>query len=204
MALNLQTILSRCTCKTGCRLWPGARTAAGIPQASDGAKRRGLNLRREVYTLAVGPIPEGHEVVMDCEVPTCLEPGHMLAMTKSERMRRLGKAGRLSTPAFVAARAKAAQDRSDFSMEKAAEMRAKRQAGAKLEALAAEFGLSVDMASRICRGEAWKTDQPAPQIKVTRLPGCPSRSRFEPPPWFRGEFSREWQELRALPTQAQA
>jgi hypothetical protein len=42
-------------------------------------------------------------------------------------------------------------------------------------------------------------DQPAiipPSVKVQRLPGCPVRTRFEPPAWFRGEWLAEWRELR--------
>lgn len=36
-----------------------------------------------------------------------------------------------------------------------------------------------------------------PGLKVKRIPGCPERSRFEPPPNFTGEFTREWQAKRS-------
>lgn len=40
-------------------------------------------------------------------------------------------------------------------------------------------------------------------VRVQRLPGCPTHSRFEPPTWFKGDFQREWEERRAS-SQAQA
>lgn len=41
-------------------------------------------------------------------------------------------------------------------------------------------------------------DMPAivpPHVKVQRLPGCPTRARFEPPKSFRGEFVKEFEQL---------
>ncbi len=42
-------------------------------------------------------------------------------------------------------------------------------------------------------------DQPAivpKDLQVQKLPGCPERSRFTPPPWFKGEFTKEFEMLR--------
>jgi hypothetical protein len=45
----------------------------------------------------------------------------------------------------------------------------------------------------------WADQEPVipPGVKVQRVPGCPARTRFEPPAWFRGEWLAEWRELRA-------
>lgn len=206
MTLSLQNIMGRCARRGECRVWPGCCNNSGMPQASDGAKRRGIHLRREVYRLAVGPIPDKHEVIMTCEVAACLQPKHMLAVTKAERMARLARAGRISTPRFVAARTKVAREQSDFTFEKAQALRqrAKDRKRGDMKRLAAEFGISPSMASRIVRGQSWKDLQPAaPEVKVQRLPGCSIRSKFEPPQWFRGELSREWDAMRAANSEVQ-
>jgi hypothetical protein len=202
MALTLESILARCKRQAECRLWTGCcNKLSNLPQISDGAKKRGRSARRLVYELAIGPVPAGCEVILECNVPQCLEPTHMRAMTKRERMQRLGLAGGLSTPTFVAARARVAQERSDFTMEKAEALRARRKAGATLAEVAVEFSTSVAMASKIDLGKSWDPAKHDVQpVKVTRLPGCPTRSRFESPPWFRGEFTNEWRELRASST----
>jgi hypothetical protein len=51
------------------------------------------------------------------------------------------------------------------------------------------------------------SDQPAivpAGVKKQVLPGCPARTRFEPPPFFKGDFQREWQELRSSGSAASA
>jgi hypothetical protein len=47
------------------------------------------------------------------------------------------------------------------------------------------------------KADAWK-DAPVvipPTVKVQKLPGYKPRT-FAPPPWFKGEFQREWAEKR--------
>lgn len=203
--LTLSKIHCRCMRSAECLIWTGACNASDLPEASDGAKRRGISLRREVYRLAVGEVPAGMEVIPTCNVAKCLQPKHIEAVTRKERMRRLSEAGRVSTPAFVAARTASSRAKSSFSLEKAAELRAraKTMKRGQLQALADEFGISRCMASKIICGKAWMPPPaPAPEVKPQRLPGCATRSRFEPPPWFKGEFSREWEYLRARPANA--
>lgn len=199
MSLTLNRIFGRCKRIGECRIWPLCCNSSGQPQASDGASRRGIPLRREVYRLAVDEIQAGHEIMMTCGVSACLEPRHMLAVTRKERMQRAAQAGKVSTPAFVLARTKTAREASAFSLERAEEFR-KRAANRKrgdLKKLAAEFGISIGMASKIVLGKAWNKPPEPESVKVQRVPGCAARTRFEPPPWFKGEFSREWQHLRA-------
>lgn len=66
----------------GCRLWTGYRDRAGY-----GRTHRGL-AHREIYTLAVGPIPVGLTIDHLCMRPGCVNPEHLEAVTQRENISR--------------------------------------------------------------------------------------------------------------------
>jgi hypothetical protein len=62
----------------GCWLWTGGVQSAGYGMA------RGTTAHRVAYTLAVGPIPEGHHLHHECQVRLCVNPAHLRPITQCE------------------------------------------------------------------------------------------------------------------------
>lgn len=78
----------------GCWLWTGTRTntnqtnqRAGLNKNIDGT-RYAYVAPRYAYTLYIGPIPEGLEIDHLCQVPLCVNPTHLEAVTPHENKRR--------------------------------------------------------------------------------------------------------------------
>jgi hypothetical protein len=67
---------------TGCWLWTGATGSDGYGHMlADG---RIVGAHRIAYELYVGAIPRGAEVHHACEVPLCVNPAHLIAVTRTE------------------------------------------------------------------------------------------------------------------------
>jgi hypothetical protein len=71
---------------TGCWLWTASVKANGYAQFNDGAHNH--NAHRLVYSLLVGPIPDGLELDHLCHVRHCVNPGHLEPVTHAENVRR--------------------------------------------------------------------------------------------------------------------
>jgi HNH endonuclease len=69
-----------------CWLWTGHRDRKGYGRflLHKGSSDRA---HRVAYELAVGPIPEGHELHHTCGEPGCVNPGHLETITPSEHAR---------------------------------------------------------------------------------------------------------------------
>lgn len=71
----------------GCWLWQGSiRNGYGLTWW-DG---RVMNAHRAVYSIMVGPVPEGLELDHLCEVKNCVCPAHLEPVTHAENVRRAG------------------------------------------------------------------------------------------------------------------
>lgn len=71
----------------GCWSWPGRRSTDGYGEVSTAEgwdTSRSIGVHRYMYTLLVGPIPEGHYVHHRCENPPCWHPLHLQALTPKE------------------------------------------------------------------------------------------------------------------------
>lgn len=72
--------------KTDCVLWGGTKISArgyGVIYLG----RRYYYMHRVFYMLYNGPIPKGHVVHHTCETPGCVNPRHLVAVSKSEHAR---------------------------------------------------------------------------------------------------------------------
>ena len=77
----------------GCWIWLAAKDPAGYPRFHV-TRVRGQgyaeHAHRWSYEHFVGPIPEGHEVHHVCEMPACVNPDHLQALTRREHALMVG------------------------------------------------------------------------------------------------------------------
>ena len=70
---------------SGCWLWVGARTAISYGCLRVGSKHTGsrvsVTAHRISYEIHRGPIPAGLQIDHLCRVPSCVNPGHLEAVT---------------------------------------------------------------------------------------------------------------------------
>ncbi|ALC12519.1 HNH endonuclease signature motif containing protein [Sphingopyxis sp. 113P3] len=82
---------------SGCWLWLGAANEQGRGSFRYGMageqKRTGLASRIS-YEMAIGPIPDGMQVLHRCDVPLCVNPDHLFLGTVTDNMRDMVAKGR--------------------------------------------------------------------------------------------------------------
>jgi hypothetical protein len=83
MALRLECL--SVDAPNGCRLWTGNCVPSGYPLVGKGGHGNGnMYAHRAAYELAKGPIPKGHEMHHTCGNVRCINPDHLVAVTKVE------------------------------------------------------------------------------------------------------------------------
>lgn len=117
----------------GCRLWLGATDRCGYGVVAIGPHRH--KAHRVAWALENGPIPDGLSVLHRCDVPACVEPGHLFLGTAADNARDMGAKGR--APATVAARRREALELEERA--RAAVAAANEAAWAQLRERAAEL-----------------------------------------------------------------
>lgn len=74
------------TVSDNCWNWTGARTQKGYGQIYISGKSRYAHIVS--YNLHYGKVPDGLEIDHLCENPSCVNPGHLEAVSHSENIRR--------------------------------------------------------------------------------------------------------------------
>lgn len=147
----------------GCMVWQRACNGDGAPVASvDGQRAR--SVRRWLYAQLVGPVGSHKRVMTTCCTPACVAPGHLVALLPRQINAHLSAAGRFATPARRAANLRAGRATAIHSPEVAARARALRAQGLTLSQISKATGMSISIASRVCRGEAWRTEIPGATV----------------------------------------
>jgi HNH endonuclease len=133
-----------------CWLWTAALSPKGYGTFRVGPRQR--RAHRVSYELFVGPIPDGAVVMHSCDVPRCVRPDHLTAGSQLENQQDMtakgrGRTGdrngwRLNSPKLTMALAD--EIRGVYAL-----------GGVRQRELAAEYGISQTMVSKIIRAERW-------------------------------------------------
>ncbi len=122
-----------------CILWTGAVWPHGYGAAWDAERKRTTTAHRRAYEQAYGPIPPGHDVHHVCETKLCINPEHLVALTRARHMR--------------------GDRRSRLTAEQVADMRRLRdERGLSYRALGRLFGIPHQHAWAICTGRKWREE----------------------------------------------
>lgn len=148
--LTLQFFLARTVTEGRCRIWTGASVDGKYPKIE--VKGKTLNVRREVYKLAGGELPDRLQIGARCGCPLCIEPKCLVA-----RSRRTAMKHAVFTAGGKAAKAAAVRRRAVITMEAA---RAIRVSNDTNDVLGARYGIAVQQVRRIRSGRAWPEPNP--------------------------------------------
>ena len=154
--ISLQTRFWKFVDKTeGCWLWTGATTDFGHGLINSGGKHgKAIRAHRVSWELHFGAIPDGLLVCHHCDVPACVRPDHLFLGTKLHNnadCARKGRYDRVKRPKG---------SRHGMSKLTDDEVRQIRQlyldAKPTLQALAGQFGVSLQQIFRIVHRRAWQ------------------------------------------------
>lgn len=138
-----------------CWLWLGARIgdcgrsqygAFSMPRVPVRGRKVSIPryAHRVAWELTHGPIPEGLNVCHRCDVPLCVNPGHLFVGTQLDNMRDAKRKGRLHVQR---------RGRQVLNDSQIAEIVALRQSGVTLLAIADRYGVSKGFVSMVARGK---------------------------------------------------
>ena len=126
-----------------CWLWQGKRNSQGYGCLTIGGNQ--LHATRLLWTLTIGPIPDGFYVCHRCDNPPCCNLSHLFLGTQADNVSDAQRKGRLSR----------GTDRWNAKLTER-QVRQIRAATGTATAIAARFGVSRRLIRRIKRGELWR------------------------------------------------
>lgn len=127
--------------ESGCWLWLGKVRPDGY-----GSHRNGL-AHRLSYESANGPIPAGMLICHKCDTKTCINPAHLFAGTYADNHDDMRRKRRQAVGE--------SHGMAKLTREQAEVVRSRALAGENQRAIAADFGITQVMVSRIKLGKAW-------------------------------------------------
>lgn len=175
-----------------CRIWQRSCNNAGVPQLMVGRTCRSVrSWMAELHGMSDQLAATGRRMISLCGNDRCIRWEHLGAADPRSIARRDILTGR----------------KRDLTREQHARMVTNRRArGTKLtpqqareiflsretqSALAARYGVDERMVYGIKRGELWR--EASTEVPVTHCPsGTDARFRFDPPPGWVGEITRDW------------
>lgn len=147
-AYFVHKVKARCIEDGDCQIWPGAVSRNVLPQVYFKGGTR--YVRKVLWELYFGPVPQGHGVVTNCTSKRCVEVTHLATMTRKASLKLAAKKGQAGLPARIAKmvstlRSKSIYDESVIQIVLAADT---------VKEAARLTGMSKSHASGIRRGES--------------------------------------------------
>jgi len=134
----------------GCRLWSGYKNSAGYGWLRWGGQRR-RRAHRLALELKLGrALGLGMESCHSCDVPGCIEPGHLFEGTQADNINDAHRKGRLFLPPALHG------ERNASAKLNATSARAIRRDARRQVDIAAAYGVSQTTVSQIKRGQTWR------------------------------------------------
>lgn len=140
-----------------CWRWTGALNMNGYghirlePQGQEIRGRR-VGAHRAAWLIFHGALPSGMEVMHTCDHPACVNPGHLRLGTHAENMADMLAKGRDGHGVLSGE----SNPRARLTSAEVARIRAIYAAGGvRQKDVAAQFGITQAMVSRIVRGASW-------------------------------------------------
>jgi hypothetical protein len=147
---SLAQRLAHCTAQpdeNGCTLWTGYKQASGY-----GAirwDRKMIYVHRAAWELANGPIPTGLHVCHRCDVPPCVNVGHLFLGTNADNIADRVAKNRSNLPCLKG------EEHANAKLTEAA-VRAIRASTRLQREEAAIYGVDKTLIGKIRRREVWK------------------------------------------------
>jgi hypothetical protein len=143
--LTLAMIQARTVEEGNCLIWT-AYSSDGVPKIDLNGKT--LSVRREIYKLVHGEIPDRLQVGVKCKTPCCVHPDCLVARSRSRAMKEANY-----TVAGNIARTLAKRARSNITMDIAREIRSSTEPATMLEQ---RLGLFAGCVRRIRGNRSWQ------------------------------------------------
>ncbi len=128
---------------------PGCWIFTGVENSKGYGRYSGWLTHRASYSVNVGPIPPGLQVLHKCDVPACVRPDHLFVGTHQENMADRNRKGRQARGLRMGChtmpeRRPLGEDsaRARLTWEQVQEIRRRRAAGEGVRALAREYGVN--------------------------------------------------------------
>lgn len=133
--------------ETGCRVWDG-RINKENGYGRIGFMHKQWRAHRLMYTLMLGPIPRGMDLMHACDNPRCINPNHLSPGTHSQNIADAYERGRKSVAQG------SFHPNAAFTQEEAQRIANSLK---PVSELATEFGVSKSAIYRLRNGSTWKT-----------------------------------------------
>lgn len=133
----------------GCWLWLAYRNGDGYGQFRLDGTVQGAH--RVSWVIAYGDIPPGQQVLHKCDVPACVNPGHLFLGTGADNTADMIAKGRdyRGVPAFGV-------DRPNAKLTEAQVLAIRKDLRPQSK-IATDYGVGQSYISRIKRGQRWAT-----------------------------------------------
>lgn len=137
---------------SGCWIWERTTNQCGYGTLTvDGRSRYA---HRVMYALVHGHLPAGSHICHRCDNPSCINPTHLFAGTRSANMRDMVSKGRHAPP--PPPRSGADNPAAKLTSVQVDDIRDALGRGETQRAIASRYGVSPSQVSNIKRGRAWR------------------------------------------------
>lgn len=134
----------------GCVIFAGYLNRDGYGRMRVGQKLECAH--RVSYAVNIGPIPDGMQVLHECDNPPCINPKHLFLGTQEENIQDMVAKGRQRGVVGVR------HHKAKLNQEKAFEIRWYAAMGRRHKDIAAEYDITRSLVGRVARCEIWKPE----------------------------------------------